>query len=167
MVRTTIEELLERARSRLERLEPDQALGAQHAGALIVDLRSHDERARHGIIPGSLHVPRAVLEWRLDPDSPHRNPHASDLEQHVILVCSDGYSSSLAAATLQELGFARATDLVGGFNAWRSRGLPIAPAQPVDDGVPGMGAPMPPTPGPGWEPVHPSAGPMSGIGTCP
>jgi rhodanese-related sulfurtransferase len=134
----------------LERLEPDQALDAQHAGALIVDLRSHDERARHGIIPGSLHVPRTVLEWRLDPDSPHRNPHASDLRQHVILVCADGYSSSLAAATLRELGFARATDLVGGFSAWKSRGLPIAPA-PVEDSAVGMGAPTPPAPGLGEE----------------
>jgi rhodanese-related sulfurtransferase len=144
--RTTIEELLERARSTLEPLEPEQPLEAQRLGALLVDLRSHDERARHGIIPGSLHVPRTVLEWRLDPDSPYRNPHASDLHQHVILVCADGYSSSLAAATLRELGFARATDLVGGFNAWKSLGLPIAPAQPVEDSAVGMGAPMPPAP---------------------
>jgi rhodanese-related sulfurtransferase len=121
----------------LARLDPEQALEAQNGGALIVDLRCHDDRARHGIIPGSLHVPRTVLEWRLDPDSPYRNPHASDLERHVILVCSDGYSSSLAAATLRELGFTRATDLVGGFNAWKSRGLPIAPAHPVDPSHPG------------------------------
>lgn len=139
--------MLSRARSMLERLEPDQALDAQHAGALIIDLRCHDDRARHGIIPGSLHIPRTVLEWRLDPDSPHRNPHASDPARHVILVCADGYSSSLAAATLRELGFARATDLIGGFNAWRTLGLPIAPAQPVDDAAVGMGAPMPPVPG--------------------
>jgi MFS family permease len=140
--RMTIDDLLERARSRLQRLEPDRALTAQRAGALIVDLRSNDERAQHGMIPGSLHIPRTVLEWRLDPDSPHRNPHVSDLTQEVILVCADGYCSSLAAATLQELGYSRATDLVGGFNAWKSRGLPISPARP-DEGPAGMGAPLP------------------------
>jgi MFS family permease len=140
--RTTIDDLLERARSRLQRLEPGQALAAQRAGALIVDLRSPDERARHGVIPGSLHIPRSVLEWRLDPDSPHRNPHVSDLTQHVILVCADGYSSSLAAATLQQLGYRRATDLAGGFNSWKSRGLPISRA-PLDEGAAGMGAPLP------------------------
>lgn len=138
VARTTIEGLLARARSRLERLEPDQALAAQNAGALIIDLRSHDERSREGIIPGSLHVPGTVLECRLDPDSPHRNPHACDLEQHVILVCSDGYSSSLAAATLQELGFAHATDLVGGFRAWKNQGLPIGRAHPVGNSDVGM-----------------------------
>lgn len=94
------------------------------------------------MIPGSLHIPRTVLEWRLDPDSPHRNPHVCDLTQHVIVVCADGYSSSLAAATLQELGYSRATDLVGGFDAWKSRGLPVSPARP-DDGAAGMGAPLP------------------------
>jgi MFS family permease len=140
--RTTIDDLLERARSRLKRLDPDQALAAQRSGALIVDLRSPDERVRHGVIPGSLHIPRSVLEWRLDPDSPHRNPHASDLTRQVILVCADGYSSSLAAATLQELGYRRATDLAGGFNAWKRRGLPISPA-PIEEGAPGMGAPLP------------------------
>lgn len=125
----------------LERLEPEQALDAQRAGALIVDVRSHDERSRHGVIPGSIHVPRTVLEWRLDPDSAHRNPHASDLERHLIVVCSDGYSSSLAAATLQQLGFARATDLVGGFSAWRTRGLPVVPAHAAGEGLAGMDAP--------------------------
>jgi rhodanese-related sulfurtransferase len=153
----TVEGLLSRARSALVRLEPDQALDAQQAGALIVDLRCPDERARHGIIPGSLHIPRTVLEWRLDPDSPHRNPQASDPDRHVILVCTDGYSSSLAAATLQHLGYARATDLIGGFNGWKSSGLPIARAPAVDDGVVGMGVPAPAP--------KSSAGPMTGIGT--
>ena len=109
MARTTIDELLARARASLERLEPEEALGAQRNGALLVDVRSDGERARHGVIPGSLHVPRTVLEWRLDPGSPHRNPDACDLRRHVVVVCADGYSSSLAAATLQELGYRRAT----------------------------------------------------------
>lgn len=143
MARTTIDDMLRRARATLERLEPDEALAAQGAGALIVDVRSHDERARLGVIPDSLHVPRTVLEWRLDPDSPHRNPHACDLERQVVVVCADGYSSSLAAAALQELGYARATDLIGGFNGWKSRGLPTMPAPPAEDGVAGMGIPAP------------------------
>ena len=125
MARTTIDQLLQRARNRLERLEPEQALEAQRVGALIVDTRSHDERARHGIIPGSLHVPRTVLEWRLDPDSPHRNAYACDLETRVVVVCADGYSSSLAAASLQDIGLVNATDIIGGFAAWKTSGLPV------------------------------------------
>ena len=140
MARTTIDELLARARAGLERLEPEGALEAQRNGALLVDVRSDGERASHGVIPGSLHIPRTVLEWRLDPGSPHRNTDACDLQRHVVVVCADGYSSSLAAATLQELGYRRATDLVGGFNAWKSRGLPVAPAPVADDGPSGMGA---------------------------
>ena len=121
MRRTTIDDLLRDARSRLERLEPEEALAAQRDGALLIDTRSHDERARNGVIPGSLHVPRSVLEWRLDPDADpaHRNPHVAGLEERLVLVCAHGYSTSLAAATLQDLGFARATDLVGGFTAWK------------------------------------------------
>jgi rhodanese-related sulfurtransferase len=141
MPRTTIDDLLRRARSGLERLAPDQALEAQRAGALIVDVRSNDDRLRDGIIPGSLHVPRTVLEWRLDPDSPYRNPHACDLGRQVVVVCADGFSSSLAAATLQELGFARATDLDGGFTAWRTQGMPVTAAPPPEEGLPGMGTP--------------------------
>jgi rhodanese-related sulfurtransferase len=125
----------------LERLEPREALEAQRAGALIVDARSHDQRARHGVIPGSLHVPRTVLEWRFDPDSPHRNPHVCNLERQVVVVCADGYSSSLAAAALQELGYMRATDLIGGFGAWVSQGLPTIPAPSAEEGVTGMGIP--------------------------
>jgi rhodanese-related sulfurtransferase len=143
MARTTIEELLERARAGLERLEPEGALEAQRNGALLVDVRSHEERARLGVIPGSLHVPRTVLEWRLDPGSPHRNPDACDLRRHLVVVCADGYSSSLAAATLQELGYRRATDLVGGFNAWKNKGLPVAPPPAVGEELPGMGLPEP------------------------
>lgn len=140
MARTTIDDLLHRARKNLHRLDPEQTLAAQRAGALIVDTRSHDERARHGIIPHSLHIPRSVLEWRLDPDSPHRNTDVCDLTRQLIVVCAHGYSSSLAAATLQELGYTRATDLIGGFVAWKSAGLPVAPAPAAAEGLAGMGA---------------------------
>lgn len=149
MERTTIDDLLNEARSRLERLEPEEALAAQRAGALLIDTRSHDERTRDGVIPGSLHIPRSVLEWRLDPDADpaYHNPSIQGLDQWLVLVCAHGYSTSLAAATLQELGFRRATDLVGGFTAWKQRGLPVQPARALPDGaVPGMGAPDPENP---------------------
>src|SRR5918995_6684203 len=120
MARRTIADLLADARSRIApRPTPAEVSTAMAAGALVVDLRSDDERRRDGVIPGSLHVPRSVLEWRADPDSPWRNPVLADLERQVILVCAHGYSSSLAAASLRELGFERATDLEGGFEAWR------------------------------------------------
>jgi rhodanese-related sulfurtransferase len=144
--RTTIDDLLRAARSRLDRLEPDQGLAAQRQGALVIDTRSSDERRREGVIPGSLHVPLSVLAWRLDPDADpaYRNPHVVGLDQELILVCAHGYSSSLAAATLQQLGFSGATDLVGGFAAWRDAGLPVHSAAVEDaDAMPGMGDPEP------------------------
>jgi rhodanese-related sulfurtransferase len=146
MGRKTIDDLVREARSRLERLEPEEALAAQRADALLIDTRSNDERARHGVIPGALHIPRSVLEWRLDPstDSAFRNPNVLGLDQWLVLVCANGYSTSLAAATLQEIGFDRATDVVGGFTAWKEQRLPVQPAPEVDeDAVPGMGAPDP------------------------
>ena len=144
MARKTIDDLLVEARSRLARLEPEEALDAQRRGALIVDTRSGDERRRDGVIPGSIHVPRSVLEWRLDPDNDpaYRNPHAGGLDTWLVLVCAHGYSTSLAAATLQDLGFARATDVVGGFMAWREHGLPVRPEpDTLPDAIPGMGPP--------------------------
>ncbi|HUG65171.1 MAG TPA: rhodanese-like domain-containing protein [Gaiellaceae bacterium] len=146
MTRTTIHDLLHDARKRLSRLEPAEALEAQRAGALLIDIRSSDDRNHDGCIPGSLHIPRTVLEWRLDPDAhpAYRNPHISGLDQRLVLVCSHGFSSSLAAATLQELGFIGATDMVGGFVAWRDAGLPVRPASHEDtNAVPGMGDPGP------------------------
>jgi rhodanese-related sulfurtransferase len=146
MVRKTIDDLLREARNRLERLEPEEALAAQRDGALLIDTRSHDERARHGVIPGSLHIPLSVLEWRLDPDADpeYRSGHTGGLDEWLVLVCAHGCSTSLAASTLQELGFARATDLVGGFTAWTERGLPVSPAPDVDESaVPGMSPPDP------------------------
>jgi rhodanese-related sulfurtransferase len=144
--RTTLDELLAAARGRLERLEPEAALAARSQGALLIDTRSHDERRRTGLIPGSLHIPLSVLEWRLDPDADpaFHNPHVVGLDQRLVLVCAHGCSTSLAAARLQALGFARATDLVGGFTAWEAAGLPVHPAPEVDsDAMPGMGEPAP------------------------
>jgi rhodanese-related sulfurtransferase len=144
VTRKTIDQLLAEAQAQLERLEPAAALAAQQAGALLIDTRSTDERARTGVIPGSLHIPLSVLHWRLDPvtDPAHRTPHAPGLDDLVVLVCAHGYSSSIAAATLQELGFSRATDLAGGFTAWEEQGFPVRPAPAVAaDRVPGMGPP--------------------------
>jgi rhodanese-related sulfurtransferase len=141
--RKTLDDLLAEARGRLERLEPEAAYAAQSAGALLIDTRSSNERTRDGAIPGALHIPRSVLEWRLDPDADaaFHNPHIHGLDQHLILVCAHGESTSLAAATLQELGFTRATDLVGGFTAWEAAGLPVERAPAVDAQPPGMGGP--------------------------
>jgi rhodanese-related sulfurtransferase len=144
MTRKTIDDLLHEARARLDRLEPDDALAAQQTGALLIDTRSAEERRRRGVIPGALHVPRTVLEWRVDPNiaPEYRSPHVHGLDQRLVVVCAHGYSSSLAAATLQELGFTRATDMVGGFEAWRERGLPVHPAPEVDPDAPsGLGPP--------------------------
>jgi len=124
--RTTIDDLLATARSRLTRLGPHEAHAAQAAGALLVDTRTEAHRARDGVIPGAIHHSRTVLEWRADPSCEACDPElAGDLDRVVVIVCSEGYSSSLAAATLQDLGFARATDLDGGFEAWLAAGLPV------------------------------------------
>jgi rhodanese-related sulfurtransferase len=128
-MRTTIDDLLAAARSRLVRIGPRDAAGAVAGGALLVDIRTDVQRAADGTIPGALHHPRNVLEWRADPSASHHDPALSaDLGRQVIVVCDAGYASSLAAATLQDLGFSRATDLDGGFQAWRAAGLPVEPA---------------------------------------
>jgi rhodanese-related sulfurtransferase len=121
----TIGALLDAARSRLERLDPAAALEAAASGAVIVDTRCADACRTSGVIPGSVHVPLSVLYWRLDPTSGHDDKRLSDRTRQVILVCADGYSSSLAAATLRDLGFERATDVIGGFNGWVAAGLPV------------------------------------------
>lgn len=125
--RRTIGELLEAARARLDRLSPDAAHREHLDGALLVDTRSQELRRETGIIPGSVHVPLSVLFWRLDPSSETRDEHLADLDRRVVLICAHGYSSSLAAATLRELGFAQATDVEGGFEAWANAGLPVEP----------------------------------------
>ena len=121
--------LLETARAGLDRLDPSAALAAQAHGALLVDTRCAEARREKGVIPGSIHVPLSVLYWRLDPTSGFEDQHLADPERQLILVCAHGYSSSLAAATLQDLGFTRATDIDGGFEAWQAAGLPIEAAR--------------------------------------
>jgi len=133
-----ISELLAVARTRIRRYSPAEAAAAD---ALIVDLRSHDERYRNGVIPGSIHVPRSVLEWRCDPTSGFANPVVAESDRMLILVCAEGYSSSLAAAALIDLGVRDVGDLVGGYEAWVDAGLPTMTAPPIENGLPGMGQP--------------------------
>jgi rhodanese-related sulfurtransferase len=123
----TVEELLAEARATLRRLTPEEADGARRAGAVLVDIRSVDQRQRDGAVPGPnvVVVARNVLEWRADPEGEHRDPRIADAGRTVVVLCHEGYQSSLAAATLQRLGLRRATDVVGGFKAWRAAGLPV------------------------------------------
>src|SRR5690242_8927166 len=138
----TIEQMLADARGRIERYEPRDAHAALLSGAALVDTRDSDTRRRDGVVPGALHIPRTVLEWRVDPTSPWRNEHLDATTQTVIVLCDHGYSSSLAAATLVDLGVPHVGDVVGGFDAWAKAGLPIAvPREPEDDGLPGCGPP--------------------------
>ncbi|TDC48275.1 rhodanese-like domain-containing protein [Actinomadura sp. KC345] len=120
----TIDDILGEARGRLVRLEPGQAHAETRDGALLVDIRPAAQRAAEGEVPGALIVERNVLEWRLDPASGARLPEATGHDLRVIVLCSEGYTSSLAAASLHDLGLSRATDVVGGFQAWRAAGLP-------------------------------------------
>ncbi|ADV80902.1 rhodanese-like domain-containing protein [Terriglobus saanensis] len=125
---TSIEQVLSAARARLQRLSPEEAHDAvANAGAVLVDIRPEAQRAIEGSIPGALLVERNVLEWRFDPASSARLPVATDHDLQVIVFCSEGYTSSLAAAALQDLGLWRATDIVGGFHAWHAKGLRIVP----------------------------------------
>jgi rhodanese-related sulfurtransferase len=121
-----IDELLEEARASLQRVTPEEAARAAAAGALLVDTRPSELRTRDGEITGALIIDRNVLEWRLDPRSAHRIPEIESHDDTVILFCNEGYASSLAAATLQQLGLEHATDMIGGFQAWRAVGLPIS-----------------------------------------
>jgi rhodanese-related sulfurtransferase len=127
-VSRTIVELLARARAGLHRVSPAQAAAAAERGALLVDIRPSELRQRDGVIPGALVIDRNVLEWRLDPSSPDRTPEMTSHEIPVIVFCDEGYASSLAAATLQELGLPHATDMIGGYQAWRTAGLSVASA---------------------------------------
>ena len=120
----TVDELLADARSRLDRVTPGEAATRHARGALLVDIRPAGQRAHEGEVPGALVVERNVLEWRLDPASDARLPEATGYDVDVVVLCSEGYTSSLAAASLGQLGFARATDVIGGFRAWRAAGLP-------------------------------------------
>ena len=115
---SSIDRILADARADLDRVDVQDLDTEMAAGALVVDTRPVEQRERDGNLPGAVVVDRNVLEWRLDPTSPHRIPEATGAERRIILVCNEGYSSSLAAATLRELGLPHATDLVGGFQAW-------------------------------------------------
>ena len=144
-LRRTAAELLVDAQSHISpRLEPAAALQALRDGAVIIDLRSSDERRREGLIPGSVHIPRSVLEWRLDPDSGYSNPHVEP-GQRVIVFCAHGFSSSFAAVTLRELGWWTATDMVGGYEGWKAARLPTREVGVTDEAangeLPGMGGP--------------------------
>ena len=110
-----IDVLLETARQGLDRVQPTDLAAEIAAGALVVDIRPVDQRDRDGELPGALVIDRNVLEWRLDPTSPHHVPEVTDADRRIIIVCNEGYGSSLAAATLRQLGLKRVTDLVGGF----------------------------------------------------
>ncbi|MFD7205427.1 rhodanese-like domain-containing protein [Streptomyces sp. NPDC059893] len=122
-----IDELLDRVRLGLDRVEADEAYTAATAGdALLVDIRYAALRERDGLIPGALVVERNELEWRLDPQGSHRAAEATSHDLRVVVVCNEGYASSLAAVSLRQLGLHRATDLVGGFQAWKAAGLPVA-----------------------------------------
>jgi rhodanese-related sulfurtransferase len=120
-----IDELL----ARLRRVDPAGARAAVHAGAVLVDIRAESQRRRDGVVPGSVFIARNVLEWRCDPDGSNRDERVADPARPLIVMCDAGYQSSLAAATLQELGHDRATDLDGGFQAWRAAGLPVEPLE--------------------------------------
>jgi MFS family permease len=140
--RRTVAGMLEQARSTIgPRLSPEEAAAAVERGALLVDIRSQDERRREGVVPGSLHIPRNVLEWRFDPSSGFANPHVGTHERELVVFCREGFSSSLAAATLRELGWMRATDVAGGFAAWQEAGLPVREASGPETDPAGMGGP--------------------------
>lgn len=123
----TVAELLEEARRELDRLEPGAAAAALRCGELLIDIRTLTQQAAGGVIPGAVRIDRAVLEWRLDPASPDHIPEMDGYAGRVILICRQGYSSSLAAAVLQRIGVRRATDVIGGVDAWAEQGLPLVP----------------------------------------
>jgi rhodanese-related sulfurtransferase len=128
----SIEEILASTRSSLTRVSAQEAAQLGDAGALLVDIRPFEQRSRDGEIPGALLIDRNVLEWRLDPASPHRVSEIDGYDQLIIVVCNEGYASSLAAKSLQDLGLRRATDLIDGFAAWRAAGLPVKLAKSAD-----------------------------------
>jgi len=120
----SVDELLAAARARLTRVTPLEAAARVAAGAVLVDIRPAAQRAHEGEVPGALVVERNVLEWRFDPVSDARLPVATGYDVEVVVLCSEGYTSSLAADALRSLGLTRATDVIGGFRAWAAAGLP-------------------------------------------
>ncbi|MEV0259725.1 rhodanese-like domain-containing protein [Streptomyces sp. NPDC050617] len=125
----TVEELLAEARSSLNRLTPHEAAAVRDDGGLLVDIRYAALRDRDGLVPGALIIERNELEWRLDPACDHRAAEADRHDLRVVVICNEGYASSLAAVSLRQLGLRHATDLAGGFQAWREAGLPVEKAE--------------------------------------
>lgn len=121
--------MLADARSTLNRVTPHEAVAAMADGAVLVDIRSDEQRAQDGTIPDAVRIARNVLEWRVDPESDARDPRVCDPSRPLILFCDAGYASSLAARILHDVGHPLATDLDGGFQAWRDAGLPVAPPE--------------------------------------
>jgi rhodanese-related sulfurtransferase len=123
----TVEQLLAEARAGLRRVTPEEARKATEGGALLIDIRSDTQRARDGVIPGSHFIARNVFEWRCDPASAWRDPEVTDQPgRRLIVMCDEGFQSSLAAATLHRFGLVDATDMIGGFQAWRARGFEVS-----------------------------------------
>jgi rhodanese-related sulfurtransferase len=134
--RLTVDDLLARARARIRRLTPEEAFAAaQGAGAVIVDIRTEAQWAADGAVPGAVRIARNVLEWRADPSSAAADPRLADLRLELLVLCHEGYQSSLAAATLRDLGFERAGDVAGGFRAWCVSGLPVEAIGPAAQGA--------------------------------
>lgn len=130
--RRTIDELLEDARGRIERLTPEAASAAIEGGDVLIDIRCQELRKESGVVPGSIHIPLSVLYWRVGRSGDDIDPRISDPASRLVLMCAHGYSSSLAAATLRDLGFDGATDVIGGFEGWQAAGLPVETlAQPA------------------------------------
>jgi rhodanese-related sulfurtransferase len=123
--RRSIDDVLADARRVISRLSPNEAAVAQAAGSVIVDTREYRYRRTEGDIPGAVHVPLSVLPWRLDPEGSMRSAAIQGVEQRVILICNDGFSSSLAGEWLVRIGFRDVSDVVGGFRAWSAAGLPV------------------------------------------
>jgi rhodanese-related sulfurtransferase len=132
-VNRSVDQLLDYVRSRYERMSPQEAFEAQRAGAILVDTRCYEQRRDHGLIPGAVLMERNVMEWRLDPRSDAHETWAGGHDARIIVVCQQGFGSSLAVRSLLDMGLERATDLVGGFEAWRDAGLPVAPHSPEAD----------------------------------
>ena len=121
------DDLMEEARLSIERVSAERALELANAGALLIDIRPAAQRAAHGGVPGALVIERNVLEWRLDPAGAFRLPEVTDHTRKLIVLCQQGYASSLAAASLAALGYTRPADVIGGFDAWAKAGLPVLP----------------------------------------
>ena len=136
---SAIELHLERVRAALDRLTAEQAFAEHRDGALLIDTRTFEQRRVQGVVPGALCIDRTVLEWRLDPTARWCIPEVEGADTRIIVMCRQGFSSSLAAVSLQAIGLTRATDVIGGFEAWRDAGLPVTPFSDPGDPQPAGG----------------------------